>query len=131
MFCTNSDFCKSYLYVKTENKDYNILNKAFQIFGNGSSSADDNVNSNNTKNNGIISDDADDVYNALPKEWQKCSELWTESSKILSFLNNNNNEAFNEEDLLDEEYYNINDESVGLNSNLNEKITIILEEINY
>lgn len=119
MFCTNSDFCKSYLYVKTENKDYNILNKAFQIFGNGSSSSDDNLNnySNSTKNNGIVSDD--DVYNALPKEWQKCSELWTESSKILSFLNNNNNEAFNEDDLLDEEYYNMNDESVGLNNNNN------------
>lgn len=64
MFCTNSDFCKSYLYVKTENKDDNILIKAFKIFGDDRSSAvDGNVNSNKAKNNGINSDDNDDVYN--------------------------------------------------------------------
>lgn len=73
MFCTTSDFCRSYLYTKTTDND-NMLDRALNVFGTDTASSTVDITAANTQ------------YNNIPDEWKECRELWSKSSKILSSL---------------------------------------------
>lgn len=84
MFCNTSDFCRSYMYVKSNEND-SLIDDAIKVFGSEQipdfNNRDGNSGGDNFQSNYEIPSPVD-----IPAEWVECAKQWSRSEEIMKSL---------------------------------------------